>query len=107
MGEYRVRFILFSDNKIIINKVAFSITNKINLDQINFSYRYFVRLLRCSGDESCEKSSNHNKSKAKYVIVTNDINDFQPLIIGVNEKKIDQSKRIFTSSICDILLQLL
>lgn len=100
-GRVQGKFKYFSDNKIIINKKKISITNKINLDQINFSTDI---LLDCSGVVETSHVRNLqtiSKSKAKYVIVTNDINDFQPLIIGVNEKKIDQSKRIFTSSICD------
>ena len=36
-GRVQGKFKYFSDNKIIINKKKISITNKINLDQINFS----------------------------------------------------------------------
>ena len=100
-GRIENRFKYFSDNKIIINKKKISITKKISLDKINFKADI---LLDCSGIVDTSHLRNLqtiSKEKAKYVVVTNDINDFQPLIIGVNDQEINLSKRIFTSSICD------
>ena len=100
-GRIENKFRYSSDNKIFINKRKITITKNINLEKTNFKADI---LLDCSGVVDTGHLRNLqtiSKEKVKYVVVTNDINDFQPLIIGVNDHKVDLTKRIFTSSICD------
>ena len=100
-GKSNQKIKSISEDKISLNNKKIKITNEKELKNVNFKADI---LLDCSGvtDTMHLRSLlTAGKKRAKYTIVTNDINDFQPIIADVNDNDLDLNKRIFTSSICD------
>ncbi len=82
---------------------------KFNLRTIRYhqtrsisKFKNFDIFIDCSGvgKKSHLDQLNILKQK-KFVVVTNDMNNFQSVVWGINSKKLPRNKGIFTSSICD------